>query len=370
LRARGALNLTISPIHAVLSDLTIENFRCIERVDLSFDPSVNVFVGGNGSGKTSILEAIFMLGRARSFRSADNRVVIRSGQAAAILSGQVFANSGLAHVGLQVAAAGTEVRISGHPEATGVDLAELLPVQAIHSSVGELIQGAPEARRRLLDWGVFHVKHGYLEDWRQFRRALAQRNASLRKGEADEVIKAWEQELVAAALKVDEKRREYVEGLAGTVGDFGQQLLGLTATARYQQGWPAGESLRDALKNGRGADRMAGFTRYGPHRADLHLETDTRSSRWRSSRGQQKLLGAALVLAQCQTVTARLNRPIVLLVDEPAADLDSDRLGQLMRALGTIPAQLFIATIGTDRLPLPATTKMFHVEHGEAKALL
>lgn len=260
--------------------------------------------------------------------------------------------------------------MGGRAGAGPADLAEVLPVQAIDADVGAFVQGAPEARRRLLDWGVFHVEHDYLTHWRQFRRALLQRNAVLRENGPDSLLEAWDGELVSAAHTIDQYRRRYLEQLMDRFMEIGTELLGGKAEIRYQRGWPEGRDLLVALREGRESDRSLGYTRCGPQRADLEFQMNEARSRGRSSRGQQKLLGCAFILSQCRIVAEKADQGVALLVDEPAADLDAGRLTALMRAILDTPAQVFLASINPKELALSTSVAMFHVEHGQAKALL
>ncbi len=329
-----------------------------------------MFTGGNGAGKTSLLEAIFFLGRGRSFRTADNRVLVRSEASEARITGRVNQVAGPLPVGIGISSNGLEVHVGGRVTAGTAEIVAALPVQAIHAEIDELVQGPPEARRRVLDWGVFHVEQHYLDHWRRFRRALLQRNASLRGSGTDELLASWEGEIAAAADILDRQRAAYVEILAPRFRAHGQALLGREVELAYQRGWPADSDLRSLLNASREGDRQAGFTRAGPQRADLVIRVDDKRSRWRASKGQQKLLGAALVLAQCELVAEALGTGIALVVDEPAADLDRSHLTALMDLVARVPGQVFLAALDSSSLSLPAGTAMFHVEHGQAKALL
>lgn len=350
--------------------MRVRNFRCIGSAQLALDPRFNLFTGGNGAGKTSLLEAAYFLGRGRSFRTADNRVLIKSGAALAEVAGAVSGPVGGTQLAIRISSSGLEIHVNGDATAGAAQLVAAFPVQALHADVGGMVQGPPEPRRRLLDWGVFHVKHDYLAHWRQFRRALLQRNAALRDGAAPDMLDAWETELVTAGLAVDRHRRAYLDELLDEFRRVGQAIIGREVDLRYQPGWSQGETLGDTLRAGREGDRGAGYTRAGPHRADLQFEIDDQRSRWRASKGQQKMLAAALVLAQSTLVARRLGHPIGLIVDEPAADLDRDSLARLMGAIQGCPAQVFLAAITAEGLPLDVPAAVFHVEHGEAKALL
>ncbi|MCC7257635.1 MAG: DNA replication/repair protein RecF [Gammaproteobacteria bacterium] len=357
-------------ISSALSDLRLEHFRCFATAELAFAGRLNVITGANGAGKTSLLEAIYLLGRGRSYRTADPRHLVQSGAGAALIAGHAVERAGRVPLGIQISAGAFDIHVAGRPGASAADLAERLPVQALHADIGTLVHGGPEARRRLMDWGVFHVEHRYLEEWRRFRRALLQRNTAIRENRADDVLAVWEEQVAAAAETVHAQREHYLERLRPVFHRLAARLLDADVALDYQPGWPVEQDLREVLRQGRESDRRLGYTRTGPQRADLVLRIQDEPSRWRASKGQHKLLGAALVLAECELVAENSQKGVALVVDEPAADLDATRLSALMDVILANPAQVFLAAISARTLPLTGEPAMFHVEHGHAKALL
>ena len=159
-----------------LDSLGIEDFRCVERAELQLDGRCNVISGENASGKTSLLEAIFVLGRGRSFRTAKADTLIRNGTGAFQLTARVRGDGTARPLGLRFSRDGIEARYSGRPVAGLAELATVLPVQAIDPEVHRLIEGGPQERRRFVDWGVFHVEPSFVDHWRRYQRALRQRN--------------------------------------------------------------------------------------------------------------------------------------------------------------------------------------------------
>jgi len=348
----------------------VERFRCLGQVEFCPDAAVNLIFGANGAGKTSVLEALFYLGRGRSFRSSQVSSLIQTDAEDFTVFGKIQDGETRYRLGIQVGRGGSEVHINGQSGGNLADLVEAFPVQVIDPEVHILVQGGPKGRRQFLDWGVFHVKHDFLGAWRRYRRVLQQRNMALRQGLDRRSVDIWSSELVDAGLKVEALRRSYLTGFDIVFSRISEQLLGSPAVCRYLPGWSPDESLAGALQNSWERDRKHSLTHVGPHRAELALEIDGRAARHRLSRGQQKLLGTALVLAQCEFVATSLQRTVALLVDEPAAELDSEHLEQLVNVLIKPGVQLFLTALEAEALPLNSQPTLFHVKHGELSTLL
>ncbi|MDJ0927025.1 MAG: DNA replication/repair protein RecF [Gammaproteobacteria bacterium] len=352
-----------------LREIRIENLRCLSKAVLEPAAGLNLLIGANGSGKTSALEAIYVLGRGRSFRAPQLGPLIRTGQSQAVLFGELDEKDHPHRIGLRVESRKTELHIDGEPGAALAELVAALPVQLIDPQVHDLVQGGPGERRRFLDWGVFHVKHDFLPSWRRYRRAQQQRNTALRQGASPATVTAWDPELIAAGETVERLRREYLDELIPIFADHAAKMQLKSAKIVYLPGYSEG-SLATALASGRERDITMGATQAGPHRAELRLEVDDEQARHRLSRGQQKLLGASMVLAQVAHLTGAVDRRMVLLVDEPAAELDGEYLQSLIAAIQDIDAQVFITALRDDSLPLESDVRLFHVERGEIGVLI
>ncbi len=346
-----------------LQQFRASGFRCLEDISLAPDPHLNLITGPNASGKTSLLEAIYYLGRGRSFRASGNRELIRTGARQFTLFGEVEAGKGMHKAGVEVEYGARCIRVDG-TDGSGADLARILPVQAIDPEIHNLVQGGPEFRRRFLDWGVFHVKHPFLDQWRRYQQALRQRNAALRMGEADNAVSAWDAELADAGESVHRLRNEYLIDYLPLLSSIIAEKLPFDAICDYRRGWDAATPLLEALQQSRARDRSMGSTQVGPHRADLGIAVQDRRARYRVSRGQQKLLGATLIIAQVLHMAGQGLSDLVLLVDDPAAELDRDNRRRLFELLQGLPAQLFVAALEVDDLPATHNGLLFHVEQG------
>ena len=347
-----------------IGKFTATNFRCLAAVEFEADASFNLIYGANASGKTSVLEAIAYLGRGKSFRGAPTSSLIRHGEREFVLFGKVDSGGGASSIGVRNSAAGLEVRIDGENNGGSAGLATALPLQIIDPNVHNLVGGAPDERRRYLDWIAFHVEHGYLGVWRRFRRALKQRNAALRSGASTATIEGWSAGFVELAGAVDAARRQALKVATGCLEEAGQDLLGSTVGFEYRSGWPDDKPLGEVLTLTLDRDLQQGSTQAGPHRADLKLTYDERQARRLVSRGQQKLLACAMILAATETAQTVLEKPLLLLLDDPAAELDGASLARLMNRVAGLGCQVVATSLEPDTELFTGPAAVFHVEQG------
>jgi len=351
-----------------LRHLAIEGFRCLSQASLELHPARSYVFGPNAAGKTSLLEAAYFLGRGRSFRTRDAKTLVRWGAQQLILRGTVGEGAEQQQVATSLTQGRREWRLNGEPS-KAMALAAALPVLVIDPTIHRLIEGGPDGRRKFLDWGVFHVEPGYLETWRRYRRALGQRNAAL-KAESTGAIPAWDRELAAAGVALDGYRAAYLERLNRHLSAIGQSLLGLELHCAYRRGWGQEVELAVALAKARQKDLERRRTGLGPHRAELRVLLEGGLVREQASRGQQKLVAAALSLAQTALLADRLGRPPLLLVDDPAAELANPLLDRFLEQLWQAPAQLLITGLDPEILPSDPGHPVFHVEQGEVRRVV
>jgi DNA replication and repair protein RecF len=348
-----------------LRHLSIANFRNLSAVEITPAPGLNIVYGSNGAGKTSLLEAIHFLARVRSFRSTRPQQLISRGADALIVRGVLGseADRGENRLTVRRDAEKTLVRIDGKDVRSLSVLARHLPVQVVNSESQRLLLDGPPVRRSFLDWGVFHVEHGYYDHWRRYDRALRQRNRALRDGD-ERLARSWEPELVAQGEAVDRHREAYIERLAELAGPLLEKWLdGEQIAFMYRHGWAADKTLAQAFEEGRTREREVGYSLYGPHRADLVVRAGGTEAQHRLSRGQQKLLVMALLLASSRAMHAR--GEAVLLIDDLPAELDVARRQDVLKVLVEVGAQAFITTNERSAIPVAdAAAKWFHVEHG------
>jgi len=350
-----------------LSWFRVEQFRCLATVELELDAAANIFVGPNASGKTSLLEAAFFLGRGRSFRSRRLDALIRHGQDAFALAGRSTGGLTPVMLGVRARRHATEwqaggVAVSGIAEAAG-----LFPAQVIDPEIHKLLEEGPGRRRRFLDWGVFHVEPAFLATWRRYHQALRQRNAALKQDRGNRDLAAWEQELAISGEELVRQRESYLARLSEPLKAIGAALLGEPITLIHSRGWEREQPLLEALEAGRERDRRYRATQAGPHRADVTIEVAGRPARDRVSRGQQKLVAAGLMLAQLGIQEQERPGRSALLLDDPAAELDRENLARFMAVVRSVPAQLWVTSLRGNIPGLPDPARLFHVERGSIR---
>ena len=355
-----------------LSLLKIRDFRNLVDVQIEPCAGVNLVAGQNASGKTSLLEAIYYLSHLRSFRTIYLSDLIN--READHL--QLFGRADDAHnnppipIGIERSKNSLQVRANHKPVRRVADLTAILPVLAIHPDSYRLITGSPAERRAYLDWGVFHVEHGFFDAWQRYKKALSQRNAALRASQPRNFCQLWDKELDQAAEQIHSRRQDYVEQLQPYLSGLIEQFLPEQVVRfEYRRGWKLEHRLLEVLDRGFDRDLKRGVTHSGPHRADIEIQVDGKSAQTGISRGQQKLLVAMLKLAQVQHFTHSAARHCILLYDDLAAELDRTRRAQILSVLKGMPIQLFLTAIEPDQIDLQHwdDVRMFHVEHGRLK---
>lgn len=354
--------------------LQLQGLRCIGEMSLALAPGFNVLVGANGAGKTSVLEAAFLLSHGRSFRSAAREALVQRGSAGLNIFANLAHEGGTAHrLGLGRQGSRWEARLDGQDVSLGQLIRECAVV-CFEPGSHALIAGAADERRSYLDWGVFHVEHEFLLTWRRYQRALKQRNSLLRAAALpDEALFVpWEQELARSGSLIDRWREIYLAALLPFLREQAAILLPELGAIelRYRRGWPEQAELGEVLANQRGRDQGRGHTGSGPHRADWSVSFQHAPQREHLSRGQEKLTALICVLAQAWLDASRRGEWPIVCLDDLASELDQAHQAAVVDSLGRTPAQVLITGTELPVVLAPSSPRMFHVEQGQLAPLL
>ena len=362
-----------------IQSISFKNFRNLKEPTppVAFSPSINVITGANAAGKTSVLEALYMLTTARSFRTRLTHSIARHGDQGKsfLVTGRVDGSASV-FIGIQKSDEKTRIRIQGEDVKASSELALLQPILLFEPATFSLLTGSPGDRRRFLDWGVFHVEHRFIRIWNEYQRCLKQRNSLLRSDKMNAaLLDVWEGKLSKISEEVSLYRHQYFNSLERSFAQY-MERFGLCQNVKlgYHKGWNKEEALVDVLKSSRERDRLARFTNAGPHRADFKMLLEGRPIREVFSRGQLKLATLALFMAHIDQLAQR-GKQCVLLIDDISSELDQENLGRAIAELRRFDSQVFLTALDRNILKLLKYSspdgfelermKMFHVEHGE-----
>jgi DNA replication and repair protein RecF len=351
-----------------LSEITVANLRCIEHAELRLPRGLTLIHGGNGSGKTSLLEAMFVLGRGRSFRTRNSERLIRRGQTHMRVTGEIQLSPQPVRLGFEVKrAAGTSARIAGRPAETLAELSRMFAVQVIEPGIHRLVEEGGYRRRRWLDWAVFHVEPHFVDTWLRYSRVLKQRNAAL-KTQA-ETVRVWDAELGQLGETITESRQRLLDRLQPYWLAAVSALSGLEVELHYQRGWSQDHTLTEALVASRATDELRRQTQAGPHRADVAIRLHGRPARDVLSRGQQKLVAVAMTVAQLRLLRDATQMTPTLLLDDPAAELDGERLQRFIDEVASLRCQLVVTSLYAESRLFGAPESTFRMEAGRVQPI-
>ncbi|MDX2350300.1 MAG: DNA replication/repair protein RecF [Porticoccus sp.] len=355
-----------------LQKLDVHGLRNLKQIQLSLSPGANLLYGSNGSGKTSVLEALYLLGRGRSFRTRTLSPVINQDADSCTVFGLLHKEGKEIPLGVSRSRQGDFLfKVDGEPVTSASSLAEAMPLLILNSDSFRLLDGGPQFRRQFVDWGVFHVEHNYRNTWQRFRRALKQRNSLLRRDRIDEaLLGVWDAEFVSLAEQINHYREQYLADLIPRISEVLSELSPLDGFEfKHYAGWDNTKNLSDVLLADRQRDLQGKTTHHGPHRADLRVRFNKQPANDLLSRGQIKVLVTAMQVAQGYLYHEKTGCQCLYLLDDLPSELDIEhrrKVGGLLYRLG---AQAFITGVVREDLRSSwpeedKTIRMFHVEHG------
>lgn len=362
-----------------VAKLITQNFRNLHGASIDFHPKLNFFIGDNGSGKSSLLEALFFLGHGKSFRTSKVDTLASHETKGFVVS---VKDSQDCQLGLSrdISSGLTLIKIDGQRQSKLSVLAKNIAVQIVTPESFKLFFGGPKERRRFIDLGMFHVKHDFSNQWKNFNRVLKQRNACIRLGalsqrsDNDSMLSYWTEQFCQLSIDVSNLRAGYVSEIIQELNSWLAILLpsiNQRVTVQYLQGWPQKNSLINTLDSHKDREASFGYSLYGAHKFDVKFLLDKKAIETQLSRGQQKLFLLALTFAQASFIArVKLVKPI-LLIDDIGAELDNNSRTALSTAINKLDCQVIITAIESSVLqPFIGSCddrkySMFHVKHGK-----
>lgn len=342
----------------ILQDLKIHNVRNLKSLQCNLNPRFTVLVGDNGCGKTSFLEALCVLGRGYSFRSREIAPIITFSESLLTVFARGQDNTSISVQKSKTAP--TIVKLNNQFCSSSSQLAYALPMQVFYQDLFDIMDAGSGLRRGLLDWGLFHVKHGFLSVWKDYKRVLQQRNALLKQQAKPELLVPWNALLSELSLSIHELRQSYFLDWQQSFEKVLYQLTDLTCSIEYFKGWDkkeSGLSLLDVLRDVHLSDIQRGYTQYGAHQADIFIKTHGLSAKKILSRGQQKMLVIALKLSQADL----LDQDCLYLLDDYTSELDIAHQRRLLDFLYSRKGQYILTTSHKQASSLFADTSLYSV---------
>ncbi len=353
------------------------NYRNIEQ--MSFFPSkgVNVISGENGHGKTNLLESVFLLTGARSFRGGKDASLIRADAEFAAVTSSFFCEERAQTISLKISSEkGRTASLNKGSEANAAALVGKFCCVVFSPEHMELVKGSPETRRRFLDTALCQISPTYFSSIKRYNRLVKQRNSLLKDaqyiGAAFEMLDVLDSQFVDVACVVTEQRRTFVAELL----PLAQRTYRMLSGAREQLDFfykstlfPNGEADFDeglhTIADSRADELRAGYSMVGPHRDDITILLDGQDSKLFASQGQQRCIVLSLKLAEAELMELKLYERPVLLLDDVLSELDAARQDYLISSL--TDTQAIISSCSPELIVARTDAQVFRMENGRLR---
>ena len=332
----------------IIKNLDIHNFRIFPQKNFFFHKHLNFIYGDNGSGKTSILEAIYFILVGRSFRTVSFKNIIQENITSFKLHSVFIKNNNENNISCMRSKDGQSIlKWNGLRQNRHAYITQNFPVQLFSpETLQSLTRGARE-RCKLIDWGVFYNCKDFLPSWYKAKRLIKNRNIALRNKYPKSYVDILNKELSDISLVIDDQRKQYFDALIPEIqtilSDFNQNLSNIDYL--YYKGWPTDKDLLELLDRNYSSDLKFGITSYGPHRADYIFKIKGLPIQDILSRGQQKILVCAVKIAQKILLFKNSNDHCLCLVDDLYSELDQHSLKTLFDNLSKSKSQIILTAL-------------------------
>ncbi|MBC8570637.1 DNA replication/repair protein RecF [Zongyangia hominis] len=331
-----------------IETLSLQHFRNLETMEIAFDPKVNLICGDNGQGKTNLIEAIWLLTGARSFRGNRDGDLVRFGEERAKIEAKFFSQMRDQEISIQLGPK-RQSSLNGVAVQSGGELSENFGAVVFSPVHLEIVKEGPQQRRRFLDTAIGQIKERYQKYLQNLNRILLQRNNLLRDvpfhGELRGLLDVYDEHLAQTSAVITVMRRSYIEKLKIQAEDIYREISGgrEALSLRYIPSIDgpieglSGEELKEvylaAIQTARENDIAYKTTSVGPHRDDLEITLDGLSARSFGSQGQQRSCVLALKLSEGRILKEVLDDNPVILLDDVLSELDAKRQAYLLREM-------------------------------------
>lgn len=327
--------------------LLIDQLRCLDKVELTLAPGLHIFVGPNGSGKTSILESVALLGSGRSFRAGGKDALIARGADRLSVFAELEIHDTSHQIGFERGQKGWRGRLNGTEVTQLTQLVRLAPIWVVEPSSHELVSGGSEPRRALIDWLLFHVEPTFAVVAARYKAALRQRNALLKSESDPRELEPWTIMVTSLGMELAALRDRYIPEWINAVRDSAVRLLPeLGAVAlNFKSGWPSDRNPSEAMAARLTRDRALGYTSAGPHRCDWSLSFAQAPEREQFSRGQAKNACLAAVFGTLSRYHAISGEKPVLCLDDLFSELDQEHQAHCLKLAFQVADQVLVTGV-------------------------
>ncbi len=370
------------PLH--LKELLLKNYRNYETEELSFQDNVNVFIGENAQGKTNVMEAIYVLGFAKSHRTPRDKELIRWDCEYGKIEGRVQKRNGPLSLQIVISQKGKKAKYNHIEQRRLTDYIGALNIVMFAPEDLNLVKGSPQVRRRFIDMEIGQISPVYLHHLSQYQKILQQRNHLLRdlqrrrKQEQEIMLDILTEQLIEHAFKIFHKRHEFLQLLQEWAEPIHSGITRNheTLEIQYKSSVQVSDSLDmtkiieeyqlkfDKIKE---KEMERGTTLAGPHRDDLALYVNGKDVQTYGSQGQQRTTALSLKLAEIELIKSEVGEYPLLLLDDVLSELDDSRQSHLLNTIqGKV--QTFVTTTSVDGIEHETlkNASLFNVENGTA----